>query len=114
MAYFNRVRQEYWTKLLFKMGGTGQTIACEHPLHIHAHTIKGGLSIAATNVIYDTAERLVIKLPSADITGKTFQVLDNASWVAIQPKVSVTEGVATLVFDLQIPTLETAYITMRA
>jgi hypothetical protein len=114
MANFNRVRQEYWTKLLFKIGGTDQTIACDHPLHVHAHAIKDGLSIAATNVIYDTAERLVIMLPSADIAGKTFQVLDNASWVAIQPEVSITENVATLIFDLQIPTLETAYITMRA
>ncbi|MDQ8196262.1 hypothetical protein QEH59_17640 [Coraliomargarita sp. SDUM461004] len=113
MAYFNRVRQEYWTKLLFKMGGAEQTIACEHPLQVHAHNLQDGISIAATNVIYDTVKRLVIKLPSSDIAGKTFQVLKKANWETIHPEISHSEDVATLQFDLEIPTLQTAFITIR-
>jgi len=113
MAYFNRVRQEYWSKILFKMGGRGQTIAAGHPFHVHAHNINGGISIAATNVIYDTAENVVIQLPVADVEGKSFQVLDNAQWINIQPKVEIASAVATLTFDLQVQTLESAFITIR-
>jgi hypothetical protein len=113
MAYFNRVRQEYWTKLLFKMGGPGQTVACGHPFHVHAHNIDGGISIAATNVVYDTSKNVVIKLPASEIKGRTFQTLEDAKWVNIQPGVETKDGVATLVFDLQIETLETAFITAR-
>ncbi len=113
MAWFNRVRQEFWTKLLFKMDGRGQTVACGHPLHVHAHNIEGGISVAATNVVYDTAEQVVIKLPAADIAGKKFQTLEAAQWVDIQPEIEVSDNVATLTFDLQVPTLKTAFITIR-
>ena len=137
MAYFNRVRQEAWSKLLFKMDGRGQTIACGHPFHVHAHNIDGGISIAATNVIYDTSENVILKLPAADIDGKRFQCLDlrysesafgiqkeakrqtcsakagNAQWFDVQPEIEIEDGVATLTFDLQVPTLKTAFITIR-
>jgi hypothetical protein len=113
MAYFNRVRQEYWAKLLFKLGGRGQTIACGHPFHVHAHNTADGISIAVTNVVYDTAENVVIQLPAADIEGRKFQTLENAQWVDIQPKVDTADRVATLTFDLQVKTLETAIITLR-
>ncbi|MCK4564486.1 MAG: hypothetical protein KAU94_07420 [Verrucomicrobia bacterium] len=110
MAYFSRVRQEYWSKLLFKMGGRGQTIACGHPMHVHAHNIERGISIAATNVVYDTAEQVVIQLPAEDIKGANFQTFKNAQWVDIQPEVLIDDDVATVTFDLQIPPLETAFI----
>ena len=152
MAYFNRVRQEAWTKLLFKMGGRGQSIACGHPFHVHAHNLKDrGISIACTNVIYDTAKNVVIKLPAADIDGKRFQALDlscsesafcnqkeakrqtdcvraqrvasqgqsvfqaseKLEWVDVQPEIQIEDGIATLSFDLQVPTLKTAFITIR-
>ncbi|VGO14068.1 hypothetical protein PDESU_02625 [Pontiella desulfatans] len=113
MAYFNRVRQEYWTKVLFKMGGPGQTIACGHPFHVHAHNIEGGISIACTNVIYDTSENVILQLPANEIDGKSFQCLENAKWVDAQPDVEIENGVATLSFDLQVPTLKTAFITAR-
>ena len=115
MAYFNRVRQEYWGKVLFKMaaGKGSQTIACGHPLHVHAHNIEGGISIAATNVIYDTTENIVIQLPSAEIAGRKFQTLERAQWVDIQPDVKIEGGVATLIFDLQVETLKTAFITIH-
>ncbi|MDF7823689.1 hypothetical protein P4B35_06655 [Pontiellaceae bacterium B12227] len=113
MAYFNRVRQEYWSKVLFKMGGPDQTIAMGHPFHVHAHNMEGGISIAATNVIYDTSENVVIQLPAAEIDGKSFQTLENAQWVDIQPEITHEEGVATLTFDLQVETLKSAFITIR-
>ncbi len=112
MAYFNRVRQEYWTKLLFKMGGRGQTVACGHPFHVHAHDIEGGISVAATNILYDPSENVVLKLPAAEIEGKSFQTLEDAKWIDIQPEISTEDGIATLAFDLQIQTLETALITI--
>jgi len=151
MAYFNRVRQEAWTKLLFKMGGADQTIACGHPFHVHAHNIADGISVAATNVIYDTSENVVIKLPAAEVEGKSFQTLDlrysesafcnqkeakrqtdcvraqrfaaqeqhdfqgleKVEWINIQPDVQIDGNVATLTFDLQVPTLKTAFILIR-
>lgn len=113
MAYFNRVRQEAWTKTLFKMGGAGQTIACGHPFHVHAHNIGGGISVAATNVIYDTSENVTIKLPAADIEGKSFQTLETDKWVDAQPEIQIDGDIATLTFDLQVPTLKTAFITIR-
>jgi len=113
MAYFSRVRQEYWSKLLFKMGGRGQTLACGHPFHVHAHTIAGGISIAATNVVYDTSENVVVQLPATDIEGKQFHVLEEAKWIDIQPEVETENAIATLTFDLQVETLKTAFITIR-
>lgn len=113
MAYFNRVRQEYWSKLLFKMDGRGQTIAADHPFHVHAHNIEDGISVACTNVIYDTSENVIIQLPAADVEGKSYQVLKDAQWIDVQPEVQVDGGIATLTFDLQVPTLKTAFITVR-
>ena len=112
MAYFNRVRQEYWSKLLFKMGGRGQTIASGHPMHVHAHNTKNGISIAATNVIYDTTRNVVIQLPASEVEGKTFQYLEQTQWVGIFPEIAIEGDVAALTFDLQVPTLETAFITI--
>jgi hypothetical protein len=113
MAYFNRVRQEYWSKVLFKMGGRGQVIAAGHPFHVHAHDIEGGISIGATNVIYDTSENVILQLPADDVAGKKFQTLEKAQWVDIQPEVVLGNRIATLTFDLQVQTLETAFITIR-
>jgi len=112
MAYFNRVRQEYWSKLLFKMGGRGQTIASGHPMHVHAHNTKNGISIAATNVIYDTTRNVVIQLSASEVEGKTFQYLEQTQWVGIFPEIAIEGDVAALTFDLQVPTLETAFITI--
>lgn len=112
MAYFNRVRQEYWTKLLFKMGGRGQTVATGHPFHVHSHNIDGGISVAATNILYDTSENVVLKLPATDLDGRKFQTLEDAKWIDIQPEVQTENGVATLTFDLQVETLKTAFITI--
>ncbi|QHI69124.1 hypothetical protein [Tichowtungia aerotolerans] len=113
MAYFNRVRQEFWTQLLFKMSGQGQTIACGHPFHVHAHDIKDGISVACTNVIYDTSKNVVIKLPAAEIDGKSFQTLEKATWVDVQPQVEIEDDIATLTFDIQVPTLKSAFIVIR-
>jgi len=113
MAYFNRVRQEYWSKLLFKMGGHNQTLCAGHPFHVHAHNIAGGISVAATNVIYDTAEQVVIQLPAKEIEGRHFQTLTHAKWVDVQPEMKLDSGVATLTFDIQVPTLESAFILIR-
>lgn len=115
MAYFNRVRQEYWSKVLFRMaGGKGsQTIAAEHPFHVHAHDIEGGISIAATNVVYDTAEHLIIQLMESEITGKSFEILQDDQWTSIQPEIETENGIATLRFNVQIPTLHSAFIVIR-
>ena len=113
MAYFNRVRQEYWSQVLFKMGGPGQTIATGHPFHVHAHNMPGGIFIAATNVIYDTAKQLTLLMPEAEIAGKQFQCLENAAWKPVSPSVRTENGVATLTFDLEIPALESAFISAK-
>lgn len=112
MAYFNRVRQEYWSKVLFKMsaGKGSQTIVSDHPFHVHAHNIEGGISIAATNVVYDTAEQVVIQLLAADIEGKRFQILKEAEWKDILPTISINNEVANIVFNEKVPTLTTAFI----
>lgn len=115
MAYFNRVRQEYWSKVLFRMSGDhgNQTIAAEHPFHVHAHDIEGGISIAATNVVYDTAEHVVIQLPAADINGKSFHMLQDAQWNEIRPDIKTENGTATLRFSVQVQTLQSAFIVVR-
>ena len=113
MAYFNRVRREYWSRLLFRMGGRNQTICVNHPCHVHAHNTERGISVAVTNVIYDTAEQVVLQLPAAEIQGRAFQTLQGAQWIDIQPRIQRADGVATLVFDIQVPTLESAFILIR-
>jgi hypothetical protein len=115
MAYFNRVRQEYWSKVLFKMaaGKGSQTIAAQHPMHVHAHDIEDGISIAATNVVYDTTEQVAIQLPATEVEEKSFQILENSQWRNIQPEIEIDKNVATLTFDLQIKTLESAFIVVR-
>jgi len=69
--------------------------------------------VAATNVIYDTAEQVVIQLPASDIKDRRFQTLKQAQWIDIQPKIKLDNHVATLVFGIQVPTLETAFILIR-
>lgn len=123
MAYFNRVRQEYWTKLLFQMSPRNghQTIACEHPFHLHAHDLKEGILIGASNVIYDTSESFVLKLPFADIKGRSFHVMQPAQssdengmiWAQVEPVIEVADQVATLTFDYQVRVLDFIFIHIR-
>jgi hypothetical protein len=113
MAYFSRLRQEYWSKLLFKMGGRNQVIATGHPFHVHAHTIDNGISVVATNVIYDSADQVIVQLPASDVEGRAFQILEETNWVDIHPKIRIEEDVATLVFDVEVPTLESAFLVIR-
>jgi hypothetical protein len=82
-------------------------------MHVHAHDIEGGISIAATNVVYDTAEHIVIRLAASDIAGKRFQILESAQWKDIQPQIGIEQDVATLTFHCQVQTLKTAFITIR-
>jgi hypothetical protein len=117
MAYFNRVRQEYWTKVLFKMTGenSDQTIAAGHVLHVHAHNMEHGISIAATNVIYDPAESFSIKLPKKEVEGKTIRVLNaEAQWEVITPNVTFQGGVAEIQLKLALQPLQSAFITLQS
>ena len=76
-----------------------------------------------TNVIYDTSENVTIKLPAAEIESKRFQTLalrslgegglETDRWIDAQPEVQIDGDVATLIFDLQVPTLKTAFILIR-
>lgn len=116
MAYFSVVRQDYWTKLLFKMGGasSSQVVAQGHVMHVHSHDIEGGIFVAATNVVYDKTETFTIKLAAADVAGKTIQMLnDDAVWETTEPVVSTEGDVASLTFDRALEPLQAAFITIR-
>ncbi len=115
MAYFNVVRQQYWTKILFQMSGASgdQVIACGHPLHVHSHNIEAGVFCAMTNVIYDTTDKFSLKLSANAVAGKSFHWLnDDAEWELIEPKVLVDNGMVELVFELELAPLESAFITI--
>lgn len=117
MAYFNRVRQEYWTKVLFRMsaGNSDQTIAAGHVMHVHAHNIADGISVAATNVIYDTTEKFSIKLPKKDVKGKVIRMLGaQAKWKTIQPKVTVSGDIAEIHLELPLKPLQSVFLTIRS
>lgn len=116
MAYFNRVRQEYWTKVLFRMsGGQGtQTIASGHPLHVHAHDIEDGVSVAATNVSYDASEHFNLFLPAEAVEGKVIRALDeNAKWKVLEPEVRIADGVARIPIDWPLQPLQSLVLTLR-
>jgi len=42
-----------------------------------------------------------------------FQCLEKPGWIDIQPNIHIDGNVATLTFDLQVPTLKTAFILVR-
>jgi len=114
MAYFNVVRQQYWTKLLFDMGGaeTDQVIACGHPLHVHACNIEGGIFCAATNVIYDTTDSFRFKISAKAVEGRQCRMLNsNVEWELIKPEISIDGGIASIEFNLALAPLQSAFIT---
>jgi len=116
MAYFNRVRQEYWTKVLFRMSGAGgtQTIACGHPLHLHSHNIEDGVSIAATNIIYDETDRFDLLLPAEAVDGKVIRVLDkDANWNVINPTVQIEGALARICMHWRLRPLQSLFLTLR-
>ena len=117
MAFFNVVRQEFWTRLLFAMGGSAssQVIAKGHPLHVHAHAIEDGLFVAATNIIYDVTDTFTIMLPAQQVQGRIYHRLtEGAEWEEETPLVTVENDVAFLKFTQALKPLQTAFITMRS
>lgn len=116
MAYFNRVRQEYWTKVLFRMTGEGgtQTIACGHPLHVHSHDIEGGISIAATNVIYDETDRFDLLLSTKAVEGMVIRALgEDATWNVIDPVVQIEGSTARIRMHWHLDPLQSLFLTLR-
>ena len=117
MAYFSVVRQQYWTKVLFEMGGAAskQVVAQDHVMHVHSHDLKDGVFVAATNVVYDTTEVVNIGLTTSEVEGKTFSVLDlaTAEWQEAQPEVSVENGMASLKFEVALQPLESLFLVIR-
>ena len=116
MAYFNVVRQAFWTKLLFRMGGpaSGQVVVQGHPFHVHAHDLDEGIFIAATNVIYDTAERFSLLVADASVEGRTvYQLGPEHQWKAIHPAVSSDAGVTRLDVATSVPPLESAFFLIK-
>jgi len=116
MAYFNRVRQEYWTKVLSRMSGKGgtQTIACGHPLHVHSHDIEGGVSIAATNVIYDATDQFDLLLPTEAVAGKVIRALgEDATWKVIHPSVQIEGDLARIQMNWCLRPLQSLFLTLR-
>jgi hypothetical protein len=117
MAYFNIVRQQYWTKLLFEMGGaeTEQVVVCDHPLHLHAGAIDGGVFCSVTNIIYDTTEGFTLKLAADTIKGKQCRMLNSkAEWELVRIQVSLEDGIASVEFKVELAPLQSAFITFTA
>lgn len=115
MAYFNRVRQEYWANVLFRMSGKGscQSIASGHPLHVHAHDIEGGISVAVTNVIYDPTAEFELWFPVEAVEGKVVRVLNEvAEWLVIEPIIDVAGYLARIKIDWRLAPLESLVVTL--
>lgn len=115
MAYFNRVRQEYWTKLLLRMSGQGgrQTIASGHPVHVHSHDIEGGVSVAVTNVIYDPTEQFFLWLQSDAVEGKVIRVLnEKAEWAVIEPSIKIIQDAACIEINRVLRPLQRLVLTI--
>ncbi len=116
MAYFNRVRQEYWAKVLFRMSGKGgtQTIAGGHPMHVHSHDLDNGVSIAATNVIYDETDSFDLLLNAETVEGRVFRALgDDASWGVIDPDLRIEGDLARIRMKWRLRPLQSLFLTLR-
>lgn len=116
MAYFNKVRQQFWSKLLFKMGGheSNQVVAEEHPMHVHSHDLDDGVFIAATNVIYDKTSCFSIRIAKSALVGRSVQVLNSQQeWEPVSPPIQVEEGIACLSFQHELDPLQSAYILIH-
>lgn len=115
MAYFNVVRQQYWTQVLFELAGPGnrQVIASGHPLHVHSHDIEDGLFVSVSNVIYDPVERFKLHMDESVPQGRKFGILNpDGSWRALKPEIACNEGVATVFFEVRLGPLESAFLTL--
>ena len=113
MAYFNRLRQEFFLNLLAMLhrGASGVTIASGHPLQVHAHDLRKGLLIGVTNVIYDTAERWSLHLPVAEITGRSWRHLDrHGRWQELPVSLHANGPLAEIEIRQPLPVLQTAFI----
>jgi hypothetical protein len=116
MAYFSVVRQEYWTKVLFDLGGEGtsQVIAQGHPLNVHSHDIDGGVFVAVTNIIYDTTDGFSVQLDKSVLEGRDVQILDGDNqWTKASVNVTNEGSIATLQFSSKLKPLESAFITIK-
>jgi hypothetical protein len=113
MAYFNRLRQEFFLNLLAMLhrGASGVTIASGHPLQVHAHDLRKGILIGVTNVIYDTAERWSLHLPTAEIAGRSWRSLDqHGRWQDLPVTVHARGPLAEVEIRQPLPVLQTAFI----
>lgn len=116
MAYFNVVRQAFWTKVLFVMGGaeSKQVIAEEHPLHVHAVNLEHGFFVAATNVIYDKTESFSLRMAEGMLADHRPQVLKaSGEWEPLEPVKEVEEGIVRLHFKMKLDPLESAMVLFR-
>lgn len=116
MAFFNRVRQQFWSSLLFRMGGkrSNQVVAEGHPMHVHAHDLDDGIFIAATNVIYDRTSSFSILIAGKSIEGRCVQILDsNQEWQDISVAAQLEDGIARLSIQHELDPLESAYFLIR-
>lgn len=115
MAYFNRVRQQYWTRLLFQLAGPGSRmlVASGHPLQVHAHDLDNGLFVAVSNVIYDPVDGFDLRMHESALRGRQFRVLESdGSWRPFSPEVDCRQGVATVSIKLHLHPLQSAFLTL--
>lgn len=125
MAYFNRLRQHFWTRLLMELGGANATvtIAADHPLQLHALDLMPparGLLCGLTNVIYDPATQYTLHLPARDFQNRRCQALTSADpagrWQAITPHSEPSPfhaGYTALTLTTPLAPLETLYLRIE-
>ena len=116
MAYFNVVRQQFFTKLLIAMAHPDSdiTVASGHPLQLHAVNLPQGIFCGLTNVSYDTASRFTLQLPAQQLQGKSFRVLDETgAWQKRQPVIRLDGAFATVELSETLPPLHTLFLVVE-
>lgn len=111
MAYFSVIRQAFWRKVLFELGGdsSDQVIAHGHPLFVHALDLENGFFVAVTNVIYDKTDVITLQVSKKSFAGRDVYLLNpDGNWEKVAPKEEDLGSFVNLVFEMCLNPLESA------
>jgi hypothetical protein len=115
MGFFNCFRRIMLQRILLEIAPEGSlAMAEDHPMHLYRTSTSEGVLFAAFNVVTDTAQRVVLRVPKEQISYDKLERLDaDGKWQPANVQVSSDEMTERIIVNSEIAPLEGLFLLAR-